>query len=344
MAIKRKGVVSYQADEALKTLLRDSGSKNKAVALAAQDALAQAVTLPMRQGILDGDIVGEFGIFVPTVFDTNIQVEYPLDIIVPGTEGDYNAFTIPNVGRIPEKNVEGDYVTIPTYDVGNAIDFPIKFAQDARWDIVARCLQVLENGFVRKNNADAWKLMTAAGLDRNVFVYDSQAPIGFTTKRLFSLMKTQIGRSGGGNFQAANRFKLTDVFMSPEALEDLRNWDLTQIDDVTRREIFMAGRDGGLANVFGVDLHELYELGENQVLQTYFTSLGGSFQNGDLELMIGLSLGNDDAGTCFVNPVKEQLQVFSDEALHRQRRQGYYAWESHGYGLLDNRRILLATA
>lgn len=345
MAIKtRKGIVSLTKEEIalIKPLLRDCANPNKAAALMAQDALATAITLPLRQGIMDGDIVGEFGIFVPTDFDSNIQIEYPLDIIVPGTEAEYSAYTIPNVGRIPEKNVEGDYLTVPVYKTGAALDCPIQMAEDGRWDIVARILQVLEQMFVRKNNTDAFRLLVAAGTDRNVIVSDSQAPQGFTTKRLFSLLKTQISRSGGGNYQSAGRIKLTDLFMSVEALEDLRNWDLTVVDDVTRREIFVSERDGGLANVFGVDLHELYELGENQALQTYFTGLGGSLGS-DLELMIGLSL-NEEVGTCFVHPRKQEVQIFADEGLHRSQKMGWYGWQRAGFACLDSRRILLGTA
>jgi hypothetical protein len=29
--------------------------------------------------------------------------------------------------------------------------------------------------------------------------------------------------------------------MSPESLQDIRSWDLTQVDEITRREIFVAG-------------------------------------------------------------------------------------------------------
>lgn len=346
MALKKRtsGIAGFKPDDALKELLRDSASNDLQIARAAQRQLAVAITLPMRQGILDGDIVGENGIFVTEEFDTHVQITYPLDFVVPGTEAEYAAYTIPGSGRIPEKHVEGDYMSVATYKVGNSIDFNLDYAKDARWNIVARALQVMENGFVRKSNSDAWKTLVAAAVDRNLFVYDTQAPAGFVTKRLFSLAKTQMRRSGGGNFQANNPIRLTDAFMSPEALEDMRNWDLTQIDDVTRREIFLAERDGGLANVFGVDLHELFELGENQALQNYFTSLGGSFTGSDTELIIGMCLDNEVNGSGFVNPVSMKLEIFEDDQLHRQQRQGYYGWLKHGFALTDNRNVLLMTA
>jgi hypothetical protein len=42
-------------------------------------------------------------------------------------------------------------------------------------------------------------------------------------------------------------------------------------------------------------------------------------------------------------PVKEQLQVFEDPTLHRQQRAGYYGFAELGFGVLDNRRIILGS-
>lgn len=329
-----------EADNDVKALLRKSGDNDLAIARAAQRELATAFVEPIRQGILSGDIIGEFGIFTPVRFDPGQDIEWPLDFVVPGTESEYSAYTIPNIGRIPEKHIEGDLVRIPTYDVGASIDFALKWARDARWDIVTRALNVLENMFVRKMNTDAWRVIIAAGVDRNLLAYDSAAPAGFFTKRLISLMKTTMRRSGGGNLGSTNQIRLTDIFMSPEGLEDVRTWDLTQIDDVTRRQIFLNEQDGGLSNIFGVDIHELDELGENQSLQNYYTSLGAALASNDTELVVGLDLS--DTST-FVMPIRSPLEIFEDEALHRQRRQGYYAWQEHGLAVLDNRKIMFGS-
>lgn len=320
---------------ALDGLLRKSGENDYRVAMAAQRDLAVAATGPIRQGILEGDIVG--GIFSPLKFETGQPVEFPLDFLVPGTEGDYTAFTIPNHGYIPEKHIEGDLVTIQTYDVGAAIDWLLKFARDARWDIVARGLAVLEAMFLRKKNIDAWHTIIAAVVNRNIMVYDSAADPGFLTKRLISLTRTVMQRSGGGNLASLNPIDLTDVWLSPEGVEDIRSWDLTMIDDVTRREIFLAEGYGGLARIFGVDLHPMIELGQGQVFQQYFESLGGELAAGDIELAIGLCLNNPDV---FVNPVRAEIEIFEDEHLHRQRRQGYYGWGEHGFGILDQRFVV----
>ena len=321
-------------------LLRKSGDSDINVASAAQREFAKALELPLRKGVLVGNILG-------TIFETiNVEpgatTEYPLDLISPGLEGEHVAYTNPGHGRIPERSVEGDYVMIPTYSIASSVDYLLRYAREARWDIVGRAMQVMEAGFTKKMNDDAWHTLLAAGVDRNILVYDGDATAGLFTKRLVSLMQTVMRRNSGGNSASVGRGRLTDLYVSPEALEDVRNWGLDQVDEVTRREIYTASEGGApLTRIFGVNLHDLDELGEGQEYQDFFTNeLSGNVQASDLELVVGLDQSSNDS---FVMPVKEQLQVFEDPTLHRQQRAGYYGWAELGFGVLDNRRIILGS-
>ena len=109
-----------------------------------------------------------------------------MDFIAPGTEKDFVAYTIPNHGRIPERHVEGDYVMVPTYDVGASIDFLLKYARDARWDVVGRAMDVLQGQFTKKMNDDGWHTILSAGVDRNILVYDADATAGYFKETCFS--------------------------------------------------------------------------------------------------------------------------------------------------------------
>lgn len=319
-------------------VLKQSGSANRDESLAGVHKLAVAFETPLRKGVLSGDITS--GIFERVPLAAGANPEFPLDFLAPGTEKDYVAYTIPSYGRIPERNFEGDYVMVNTYEVGSSIDWTLKYAREARWDIVTRAMQVLEASFVKKTNDDAWHTILAAGVDRNIVIYDSDASAGQFTKRLVSLMKTVMRRNAGGNSTSTNRGKLTDLFLSPESVEDIRNWGVDQIDEVTRREIFQAG-DGVMNRIFNVNLHDLDELGEGQEYQKFFLNeLSGSLQGSDVELVVGLDLSTNDS---FVMPVRQEIQVFEDETLHRQRRAGMYAWQEHGFGILDNRRVILGS-
>ena len=327
-------------DEQFLDLLKRSGSADKTEALVAQHELAQALEMPLRQGVLVGDVLD--GIFERMAVEPGSSVEFPLDLLAPGEENSHVAYTNPGHGRIPERAVEGDYVMVPTYTVASSIDYLLRYAREARWDIVGRAMQVLEAGFVKKMNDDGWHTLLAAGVDRNILVYDGDAADGQFTKRLISLLKTVMRRNGGGNTGSIRRGSLSDVYLSPEALEDIRNWGIDQVDEVTRREIYLAGDgDAVITRVFGVNLHDLDELGAGQEYQTFYTDqLSGTLQGSDSELIVGLDLNKNDS---FVMPVKQEVQIFEDDALHRHQRAGFYGWAELGFAVLDNRRILLGS-
>lgn len=320
-------------------LLRATASDDTAVALNAQRALAAALTEPLRQGIFDEDNVG--GIFTRMVLAPGAQANFQLDFVRPGTEDiDFTAFTLPKQGRLPERHVEGDELWVPTFRLGNAIDWDLRYARDARWDIVSRALDVYRKGFIRKINEDGWHTLLAAADARGLVVNDSVAQNGQFTKELISKMITAMTRNAGGNGQAG---KLTDVYLSMEAVEDIRAWDESEIDDVTRREILQSA-GSNMMRLYGVNIHAMTEYGVGQEYQLYLENVLGrsvtAVDGGDQEFVVGLDLSTNDS---FVQPIRQELQTFADEALHRQQRAGVYGWMELGWAVLDNRRLLLAT-
>ena len=321
------------------SLMQKTGHDDQNVAYAAQRQMAKALELPLRKGVLIGNVLGD--IFETINVEPGASTEYPLDMISPGLEGEHVAYTNPGHGRIPERAVESDFVTIPTYSITSSIDYLLRYAREARWDVAARAAQVMEAGFVKKMNDDGWHTLLAAGVDRNILVYDGDATAGLFSKRLISLMQTVMRRNAGGNTGSANRGRLSDVYVSPEALEDVRNWGLDEVSDATRERIYNTPGEAPVTNIFGVRLRDLDELGEGQEYQEFFLNgLGGAVEASDLELVVGLDQGASDS---FIMPMKQALQVFEDPALHRQQRVGYYGWAELGFGVLDNRRIILGS-
>lgn len=326
-----------KGEQYMKDLMIKSADADASVATAATREMAQALTTPLRKGIQSGNILGN--IFETINLEPGALPEFPLDFLAPGTERDFVAFTVPNHGRIPEKAVEGDYVMVPTYTIADGIDWLTDYARMARWDVVGRAMRVLQGSFVKKMNDDGWHTLLAAGVDRNVVVYDSDATAGLFTKRLVSLTKTIMRRNGGGNSTSMNRGRLTDLYISPEGVEDMRNWGVDQIDEVTRRDIFL--NEGAVSRIFGVNIVDLDELGENQEYQLYYTSeLGGSIEGSDLELGVGLDLSTDDS---FVMPIRQALEINEDDTLKRQLRTGLWGVMQLGFGVLDNRRVILVS-
>lgn len=136
----------FKPTKELTDLLIRSGSPRKEESVAANAEFAKALELPLRQGVLNGNILD--GIFEPITLAQSATPEFPLDLLSPGTEKDFVAYTIPNHGYIPERHVESDYVMVPTYDVGASIDYLLKYARDARWDVVGRAMEVLEGSSI----------------------------------------------------------------------------------------------------------------------------------------------------------------------------------------------------
>lgn len=331
---------SNSAPEEVLNLLQATASDDSNERAIAQNEFAKALELPLRQGVLYGDVVRN--VYEPVKFAPGTTVEWPLDLLAPGEEDEFVAYTSPGIGKIAERRVEGDYVTIPTYEISAGINWALKYAFEANWNVVSRALQVLENSFVKKINDEGWHTLLTCGVDRNILVYDADASAGQFTKRLVSLMKTVMVRNAGGNSASIRQGALTDMFLSPEAIEDIRNWGVDQVDELTRREIYMSSDDSErLTRIFGVNLHPLRELGEGQEYQLFVTgTLGGTLQASDVELVVGVDMKNRDS---FVMPYKRELQLFADPTLHRRGEEGYYGRMDCGFGCLDSRRLILGS-
>ncbi len=289
---------------------------------------------PLRRAVFREDLIGN--IFTRIQLEPGASSRFPLDFIAEGEQDDFMAFVMPKQGYIPENHVEGDEIYINTYRIANSIDWDLAYARDARWDVISRAFEAFRAGFVGRLNDDGWHVILAAALATGEMVTDSAATAGVFTKELVSKMKTRQRR------RTLNGL-LTDLYVSPEAFEDMRAWTLTQVDDVTRREIFVSEQLNGLnptINIFGVNIRDMRELGVSQEYQLYYTStlsgsLGGS--GTDTELVVGLDLAKDDS---FVMPVREDIKVFDDPVLHRQGRAGIYGWSEIGLAALDGRRVL----
>lgn len=314
-------------------LLRDTISPDRAKAVAACDMFAQALQEPLRETILSGDIYSD--IFSIEEMNPTEKPMYMLDWIVPGTEADYVAYVVPAQGELPRKLVNGDYVEVPTYEIGASLDWNLKMPQRAGAGFMARAEDRIGRMVTKKVNDDAFHTILMACVDRNIVVYDAAAAANQFTKRLVSLAQLVMRRNAGGNSVTNNR-RLTDIYMSLESFEDIRNWGIDIIDDLTRNKIFNSKE--GLTDVFGVNLHPLFELGVGQEYQNYFANdLSGTQPAGDSEILIGLDLTVADS---FVMPIVERFvpKMDTDE---RARLSGLYGFMEFGVAALDARRGLI---
>lgn len=306
-----------------------------------------AIQLPVRQAIFDGDNTSN--IFNVVTLPAGVSPEIPTDIIAPGTQGDYRAFTNPGKGYLPAVMSAGDKFTLSTIGDANAVEWDLEHARNARWDIIGRYMEALVAGHVKKQNDNCWHTLLAGVADRGLTVYDAGAQVGQFTKKLFSLARCAMARNAGGNQTSLKKGRLTDIYLSCEGIEEILNWNLDQVPDSVRSQLYsMSGNENTTLDILKVKLHEMYELGVNQEYQTYYTSnlaaslvpiIGSTHTAADIELAIALDLATRDS---FVLMETQALQIFQDgaegSALHRSQKGGAYSWRRYGVGVLDTRR------
>jgi hypothetical protein len=85
----------------------------------------------------------------------------------------------------------------------------------------------------------------------------------------------------------------------------------------------------------------LDELGVGQEYQLFFTNeLAGTMGASDEEIVIGLDRGPSAA---FLMPVRQPIEIFEDNTVHRSQRAEWYGWTSCGFAVLENRNIIIGS-
>lgn len=329
--------------QVVKSLLRQTADSNYEVAMAAQHKLAKALELPLRKGYFIGDTVGN--IYQREDLDPATAAKYPVDFVGPSGERSYQAFLIADEGGIPDRLVKGTEVTVDTFQLGNAISWKLQYARVARWPMVERALRVFRDGFTHKINDLGWANILSAAGNRVDNQFATVTGAAFT---LGLLSDMQLKMKRGIEF-AQN--ELTDLYVSSEVMKDIRDFaTTTSIDYLTRREIFQAtprpdGNGGEIIvpTIYGVNVHELKQLGIGKDYNTKFNTLKGTqltnFAPTTDEVVIGLDL-TPEGRDAFMMPVRQDLQMFEDPTLHRQQKAGVYGWMELAFAVLDDRRVL----
>jgi len=174
---------------------------------------------------------------------------------------------------------------------------------------------------------------------------------GFLSKEIINKMMTGFVRIGR---------TLTDLYISPEEAADIREWTDTDIDPITRREIFQAS---GMGQVWGVQLHVLQHLGATglyningsdseygkftatavtEAFNDYVldnpnvTAANGTVSTIGETQIIGFDLSTNDS---MVMPIRQAYEAHDDPALLRYQKAGFFGWEEIGFAMLDSRIV-----
>ena len=90
----------------------------------------------------------------------------------------------------------------------------------------------------------------------------------------------------------------------------IRNWGVDQVDEITRREIYTAADGTVNTESFGVNLHDLDELGEGQEYQDFYRYFRNNGMLATRELLLVLILEEMTASSCqFVKKFKSSKMI-----------------------------------
>jgi hypothetical protein len=339
-------------------LFRATAEINTPEGIAAYKAFAAALTTPILQKVELESIMRQ--LFTVEELGPGAQAVYPIaeDFEIP-------VWVLPGLGYVAQNFIEGigEEVYVPTFSIDAAADWKISYARDSRIDIPQRAAARVAKDLANYEEECGWRVILPAATSsfagkgllgsRPAPIYEinpASTGAGYLSKELINKMMVGFKRIGR---------TLTDLYVAPEDAADIREWTDTDIDPVTRREIFQAA---GMGSIWNVALHEVQHLGATGLynINAYgsefgkFIAAAGNTYNsytidnanltaadgtvttlGETQI-IGFDLNSNDS---LVMPIRKMYEAHDDPTLLRVQKQGFFGWQELGFACLDSRML-----
>lgn len=320
---------------------------------------AAALTVPILQEVRERSVARQ--LFAEERLAPGAMAVYPVadDFEVP-------VWVLPGLGYVAQNFIEGigEDVYVPTFTIDASANWKLTYARDGRVDIAARAARNMARSIAEYEEESAWRVLVPAATTnfsgqgllkaRSAPIYevDPASPgAGYLSKELINKMMVGMVR---------NDRQLTELWVSPEDMADIREWTDTDVDPITRREIFVAA---GMGRIWNVNLVEMKHLGAtgkfniNDATSSYgiFKESGNAFNdytltnpnvvdaNGQVTTAGETQVYGFDrtVNDSLVMPIRQEFTVFDDPTLHRKQQQGVYGWEEVGFAVLDSRMMAI---
>lgn len=323
-------------------------------------AFAASLTGPILKKLDEVSIMRE--LFTVENLAPGAQPNYPI-----AEDFDSPVWILPGMGYVAQDYIEaiGEEVFVNTFSVSASKDWKVSYARDGRIDIVVRAQQAVAKALAAFEEEAGWRVVVPATttnfggagilLPRPAPIYQMPAgdpASGYLSKELVNRMIVGMNRLGRN---------LTELWVSPEDIADIREWTETDIDPFTRREVFQAA---GMGSLWGVNLRVIDSLGvrgkynihdRGSVYGPFKGDGGNTFNsytithgnvldvNGNLVTPGETQIyGFDRSDISLVMPVRKEFEAVDDPTLLRKQRQGFFGWEEFGMACLDARFICMA--
>lgn len=318
-------------------------------------------------------------VYTDLTFDQNSDATIPLDLYRDEAAGYFNIWSQSMLGGLPTQVTHGvDEMKVQTYSMDSAISFRYKWAEQSRLDVIAKSLTKLAQEFTIRQDAQAWTValtVLAAATHNNKKHVGRSNTAGVLLLEDFNKLLTHAKRINAsfnnGTPDPSRGRGITDLFVSPEIMEQVRAMayqpqntrsGATTTSGATsiaapeslREQVF---RNGGVNELYNINLHELLELGvgyaynnlfDNVAGSTTYTKLDGSgsavaFDGATEQLLIGV----DATRESLIRPVevntetRGQYVVEEDDSfVKRSGKFGYFMKIEEGRMCIDDRCLL----
>lgn len=344
--------------EELVKLFKASASVSGSGQLDAFKDFAAALTIPILQKIELESIMR--GLFAVERLGPGAQASYPIADDLYGAP----VWLLPGLGYIAQNFIEGvgEEVFVQTFDTAASADWKVQYAIEGRTDVLQKAIAKVAKELAQFEEDCGWNVIvpavTSAWIAQGLLV-SRPAPIyevapaspgaGYLSKELINKMIVGMKRAGR---------TLTDLYISPEDAADIREWTDTDIDPVTRREIFQAA---GMGTIWNVSMHEVAHLGvtgeyninsydseykkficadSSNTYNAYVidhankVDVNGVVQTLGETQIYGFDLSVNDS---LVMPIKKEFEAWDDPTLLRRQKIGFFGHQTFGMACLDPR-------
>jgi len=342
----------------MKELFKATADVQTPEGMLAYRAFAAALTTPILQKIELESIMRQ--LFTVEKLDPGAQASYPVaeDFEIP-------VWVLPGLSYVAQNFIEGigEEVFVPTFTIDASADWKISYARDSRIDIPQRAAAKAAKEIANYEEECGWRVIVPAATSsfsgkgllgsRPAPIYEVAAAstgAGYLSKELINDMMVGFKRNGR---------TLTDLYISPEDAADIREWTDTDIDPLTRREVFQAA---GMGQIWKVTMHEVQHLGApglyningyGSAYGKFIADSGNTFNSYTLDnpnitnadgtvatlgetQIYGFDLSVNDS---LVMPIRKEYEAFDDPTLLRVQKQGFFGWAELGFACLDSRML-----
>lgn len=363
-------------------LIKAMGSKNPTVAREAIEAVATFLGPVIKQVLETKGTASQ--IYRDIEFDEDSDPSIPLDLFYDQGANYVTVWSQHVAGGLPTSQVEGvKELKFSTYRLDSAISFNKKYARKSRLDVVSKSISKMIQEVLVKQEKNGWSVILKAlaeaytrtlnsGLKQHVVAGANAGQFSLADLNTLMIQIKRINESFSGN-TATQPYSngITDLYVSPEVKGYIRAFAYNPINTTAGASTSRPGQDqfisdnmrddiyrnGGMQNIFGINLIEMIEFGVGQKYNTLFGFFAGGNAQGNLPAPGGswststnqILVGIDNTRDAFLRPIKRDgenggtFTVMPDgqfEAYgNRVEKIGFYGMLEEGRVCLDARAV-----